>query len=137
VETVDPARLKNVEIFSSLTDEERVEIATWLEIEDYPAGKAIIHDTASGYVFFVLDEGQVRAERAGTVLEVLQPGSVFGEMAILNPDGHRTADVVAETAVRVFSMFGTRFRQLQLEHPAIAERLRQLAQDRADRLAGS
>jgi len=133
VDTVDPALLKDVDLFRSLDDEGRAALAPWLEAEDYPAGKAIVRDDDAGYAFFVLVEGQVRAEHEGKVLEVLNPGSVFGEMAILG-DGHRKASVVAETPVRVLSMFGTRFRQMQAAHPEVAARLEELARERAARV---
>ena len=134
---MDPDRLKDVELFSTLDDAERAHLATWLEVEDYPAGKAIVRDEAAGYAFFIIDEGQVHAEHEGRVLEALGPGSVFGEMAMFAPDGHRAATVVADTPVRAFSMFGTRFRQMQIELPAVAARIEQLARERAARLQGS
>ena len=50
-----------------------------------------------------------RASRAPRSVSC-SPGDVFGEMAFFS-DGRRTADVFADTEVRVFAMFGTRFRR--------------------------
>jgi CRP-like cAMP-binding protein len=55
---------------------------------------------------------------------VLGPGEVLGELAILG-DGLRKAAAVAETDVRMFSMFGTHFREMQAAVPIVDERLRQ------------
>ena len=46
---MDPARLKDVELFSPLDDAERAHLATWLEVEEYPAGKAIVRDEAAQF----------------------------------------------------------------------------------------
>ena len=67
--------------------------------------------TQHGYALFVLDEGRARAELNGQVLEQLEPGAVFGEVAFFAPNSWRSATVVAETHIRVFSMFGTHFRE--------------------------
>jgi len=56
---------------------------------------------------------------------------VFGEMAFFAPDSRRNADVMAETPVRVFTMFGTHFREMQVEMPEVAARLEQLIEERA------
>jgi CRP-like cAMP-binding protein len=87
----------------------------------------------AGYVFFILEAGRAHAEIDGQVMEVLDPGSVFGEIAFFNPDGRRTATIVADTPVRVWSMFGTSFREMQLELPAVAGRIEALARERSAR----
>ena len=45
-------------------------------------------------------------------------------------DGHRRAEIVADTDVRVFSMFGTHFRQMQTTMPGVVSRLDALAAER-------
>jgi CRP-like cAMP-binding protein len=130
----DPDRLKAVDLFQSLDDSERATLASWLEVEELSADGPLLRADTSGYAFFVLDEGRARAELDGVVLEVLEPGAVFGEMAFFAPDGHRTATIVPETPLRVFSMFGTRFRQMQQELPTVAARLQQLVEKRAARV---
>ena len=55
---------------------------------------------------------------------------MFGEIALVG-EGLRTADVFADTEVRVIAMFGTRFRELQMLAPEVAERLDAIARDRA------
>ncbi|HTW20068.1 MAG TPA: cyclic nucleotide-binding domain-containing protein [Mycobacteriales bacterium] len=130
----DPARLASVELFQDLSDEDREHLAAWMEVEEIPAGHVMLREHTSGYAFFILDEGRAHAEADGKVLEVLEPGAVFGEMAFFAPDGERTATIVPETPLRVYTMFGTRFRQMQQELPEVASRLRQIVETRADRL---
>jgi CRP-like cAMP-binding protein len=59
----------------------------------------------------------------------LGPGDVFGELALLG-DGSRHADVVAVTDLRVLSMFGTHFREMQATLPAVETGLERLADER-------
>lgn len=126
----DPLRLANVPLFQGLGPEELAKIAEWLEVEEYAPGQLPVRGQEHGYAFFILDEGQAHAEVNGQVTEVLQPGGVFGEIAFFVRDGRRTATIVADTPLRVFSMFGTRFRQLQSEMPAVAARIEALATER-------
>ena len=52
-----------------------------------------------------------------------------GELALLG-DGRRHADVIAVTDVRVLSMFGPHFREMQSTMPAIEAGLERLADER-------
>jgi CRP-like cAMP-binding protein len=45
-------------------------------------------------------------------------------------DGRRSADVVAVGDVRIYSMFGTHFREVQEAMPEVAARIRELAESR-------
>jgi CRP-like cAMP-binding protein len=128
----EPNKLTRVPLFASLTDEERERVAAWFEVEEHDAGSHIVHEGSPGYGFFVLDGGDVRIEHAGGEVGRLGPGDVFGELALLG-DGRRHADVVAVTDVRVLSMFGTHFREMQTMMPSLEAGLERLADDRLAR----
>lgn len=127
----DPTRLAASPLFDALTDDQREQLAPWFEFREYDAGKVPLHHDQLGYVFYVIDDGKARAELDGRVLNVLGPGDVFGEIAFFNEDGRRTADIVAETPLRVWAMFGTQFREMQLTLPDVAARLEEIAQARS------
>src|SRR6266516_1688389 len=110
----DPDRLLRVPLFAGLSVDER---------------KRLAREGASDYEFFVLDEGTVRVVHEGRTLRELGPGDVFGEVAFFR-EGRRSADVVAETNVRVLSMFGSRFRKMQISMPEVAARLQDLVRER-------
>ena len=131
----DWERLRTVPLFADLSDVDLRRIASWMEVEQFPAGKTLAREGQSGYEFWVVDEGNIRIEHEGEVIAVLGPGDVLGELAILG-DGKRKAAGVAETDVRIFSMFGTRFREMQIAVPAVAERLRQESVARLLELSG-
>ncbi|HEV8089361.1 MAG TPA: cyclic nucleotide-binding domain-containing protein [Actinomycetota bacterium] len=112
----EPEDLQRVPLFAALTDDERAQVATWFEIQEHDAGERIVHEGSPGYGFFVLDDGEVRIEHDGHEVGRLSPGDVFGELALLG-DGRRHADVIAVTDVRVLSLFGTHFREMQSTMP--------------------
>ena len=131
MESPDPAQLALVPLFKGLTNEQLQRLSGWMEVKHFDSGSSPVRASSHGYAFFVLCEGRVRVERDGQILERLEPGAVFGEMAFFAPDSRRNADVMAETPVRVFTMFGTHFREMQVEMPEVAARLEQLIEERA------
>jgi len=100
-----------------------------VRVQEHEAGERIVHEGSPGYWFYVLADGEVRIEHGGREVGRLEPGDVFGELAPLG-DGRRHADVIAVTDVRVLSMFGTHFREMQSTMPAIEAGLERLADDR-------
>jgi CRP/FNR family transcriptional regulator, cyclic AMP receptor protein len=126
----DPDRLALVSLFSGLSVNDRTRLASWMDVEDFDAGRRLTEQGAFDYAFFVLEQGRVRVEQGGTTIASLGPGDVFGEMAFFG-DGRRNADVVAETAGRVLVMFGTRFREMQASMPDVAVQLQNLVGTRS------
>jgi CRP-like cAMP-binding protein len=130
---VSGERLRQIPLFAELSDADRARLAEWFTEDEVAAGHHFVYEGSAGYMFFVLEEGTVAVTQGGDVVARLGPGDVFGEMAFFG-DGHRRADVVAETRVRVLIMFGTRFRELQMELPDVAAELERLVLQRAREL---
>jgi CRP/FNR family transcriptional regulator, cyclic AMP receptor protein len=125
----EPERLRQAPFFEGLDADELERIASWLDVEEHAAGALLTHEGRASYAFFILESGDARVEQDGAELRRLGPGDVFGEIAMLG-DGRRSADVVAVDDVRIYSMFGTRFREMQKAMPEVAARLRELAESR-------
>jgi CRP-like cAMP-binding protein len=126
----DPDQLLRVPILAGLSSDERKRLASWLDVEEFAEGTYLARAGATEYQFLILDQGRARVEREGHTVGRLERGDVFGEMAFFG-DGRRSADVVAETFVRVLVMYGSRFRQMQASMPDIASRLEELARLRS------
>ena len=126
---VDPARLRDLPLFSELAEAERVHLGAYAEFKTSDPGDVFIHEGASGYTFFVILEGTVDVDRGGELIETLGPGDFFGEMAILG-SGRRNATVTASTRVELLVLFGTVFRTMESEHPDVAERIRRKVAER-------
>jgi CRP-like cAMP-binding protein len=114
-----PDDLLAVPLFASLSDTERADLAEWFDDKPTSAGVRLTGEGAAGYSFFVLLDGTAEVTADGRKLADLGPGEFFGEIAILG-DGRRSATVTTSSAGRVLVMFGTDFRRLQQERPAIA-----------------
>jgi CRP-like cAMP-binding protein len=125
----DPADLGSLPLFESLADADLREIAGWFEVRSVDEGKPVTMEGASGYNFFVIQEGTASVSREGTVLRTLGRGDFFGELAILD-SGRRTADVVATSPLKLVVMFGTDFRRLQDRLPDVAGRIQDAAESR-------
>ena len=125
----DPDRLREIPLFEGIGTDQLEQVASWFDVEEHPAGTRLTRAGASGYAFFILEEGHARVEVDGVAVNQLRAGDVFGEMAFF-ADGRRTADVFADTEVRVLAMFGTRFDQLLALAPEVADRLETLARRR-------
>jgi signal-transduction protein with cAMP-binding, CBS, and nucleotidyltransferase domain len=128
----DSAALKTVPLFSGLTDAQLQRLASWLEVDEYDAKRPPARHHQSGYMFYIVAEGSAHCDVEGQTFGTLKPGDVFGEMAFFEPDGRRVADIVPDPWIRVFSMFGTRFREMQKELPEVAARLEGLFKERAE-----
>ena len=137
MDSPDPNRLALVLLFAGLSHDQLTRLAGWMSVEQFDVGESPIRASQHGYAFFVLDQGRARVEVDGQVLEELEPGAVFGEMAIFAPHSRRNATVVAETPIRVFSLFGTHFRVMQTDMPVVAARLERLFEERAARTGGT
>ena len=121
---VAPAELASIPLFASLSEAEREQVAGWFEPRTAPERCTLAGEAASGYCFFVLAEGQAAVSSNGSQLATLGPGDFFGEIAILG-DGRRSATITTTTPVRLLVMFGSEFRRLQDDHPAVARQLEQ------------
>ena len=119
---VAPAELASIPLFASLSEPERTQVAGWFEPRTAPEGVTLAGEGATGYCFYVLVEGHAAVSSNGAQLATLGPGDFFGEIAILG-DGRRSATVTTTTPVRLLVMFGSEFRRLQEDHPAIARQL--------------
>jgi putative two-component system response regulator len=95
---VDPPELAAVELFASLPQPALADLARHAQIRSYEAGSTIFEEGDHGDCMHVLRSGAVKVVRPShdedVVLDVLGPGKVFGELAVLN-SSPRTATLVA------------------------------------------
>jgi putative two-component system response regulator len=95
---VDPPELAAVELFESLPPAALADLSRHAQTCTYAAGTTIFEEGDHGDCLHVLRSGAVKVVRpshdADVVLDVLGPGKVFGELAVLN-SSPRTATLVA------------------------------------------
>lgn len=129
---MDPARLKTIPLFASLSEREREQVAHWADEVDVAEGKHLIDEGQFGYEFFVIEEGNAQVRHGDQTIAQLGPGDFFGEIALIE-EQRRTASVIATSPMRAIVMFGRDFRQMESKLPEVAARIRQAVEDRKDR----
>src|SRR5215471_414291 len=115
--------LVGIPLFDTLEADERATLAPWFEIEEVSPGVRLTGEGATGYSFFVLQEGTATVSIDNIEVRTLGAGDFFGELALLG-EGRRTATVTTESPSKVLVLFGTEFRKLQQEFPELAEQIR-------------
>jgi CRP-like cAMP-binding protein len=119
---VSPERLQAVPLFSTLSAEELAALGGRFEARQVRAGTRLTTEGASGYTFFVIEDGMFEVEQNGSLVGTLGPGDFFGETAIISGD-RRNATVTAASEADLLVLFGTDFRILERDWPAIAGKI--------------
>lgn len=120
--------LGRVELFSSLDKKELQALEKACQERTYKAGTTIIKQGDTGVGLYMISSGHVRIllarspDRAEEDLGTYGPGSVLGEMALLD-DLPRSASVVAIEDVIALLLPVWEFRTVVRNHPEIALKL--------------
>jgi CRP-like cAMP-binding protein len=118
--------LSNIELFRSLTDDERDEVATRLINAPFIRGEAITQQGAQAHWLYIMTEGEadVRVAMDGTTKKVgsLRGGDYFGEMGLMTGEP-RTATVVAQSDVRCYRLSKEAFESILRRRPEMAEEI--------------
>jgi hypothetical protein len=121
--------LAQVPLLAGLDPAEMRKVAAAFKQRRFRAGETVTKEGAGAAACFVIDSGSAAVTVQGAQRATLGPGDFFGEVAILG-DGRRSATVTTTSPARVLVLFGTEFRRLEQEHPAIAEQLQAAMQQR-------
>jgi len=116
--------LKNFILFSEMSEEELTKIVELLESKTYPDGATIFFEGDEGDRVYFVKEGKVKAfkctpEGDEQILEIIQPGDVFGEVVLFGIDRY-PATTIALGEVKVDILSRDRFRNYFNSNPQIA-----------------
>ena len=125
------SRLRAFNWFAELNDEELAEISLICQELSVESGTVIFQQGQVGNEVFLMEEGSVAIYLEGAdeskFLAVLEAPTVFGEMAIVNPERVRTASVKALTNLRLLSIPATPFVSFLGRFPTQRDKLRRVA----------
>jgi len=97
--------LRKLEFFGDFSDAELWEVARISTWRAAVAGEPIMKEGESGDFFCILADGEVKVTKRGKLLNILNAGECFGEMAYLaKSEGLRGADVTVLSAARIISI---------------------------------
>jgi CRP/FNR family transcriptional regulator, cyclic AMP receptor protein len=99
------------------------------EGKHYTAGQTIIEAGTNGATMYVVLDGEVEIHIGGQEPSVGGPGTIFGEMALIDDDP-RSATVIAKTDCRLLEIDHRRFESLVAETPYFALEVMHVMADR-------
>jgi len=102
------------------------------DIRSFKQGETIFNDGDPGDCMFVVVEGAVEIQLAGTVVERLDPGGLFGEMALIDGQA-RSATAVAAADCNLAAINEKRFLRLVEITPRFALQVMQVITERLRR----
>lgn len=127
-------------LLASLAEEDRRRVLSQATRRKFARNEVVFHEGDPAHSLHFLAKGRV-AFRIVTpfgetaTLDIVGPGVAFGELALLEPDGIRSATVVALEPVETLALHRTEFEKMSRDHPdtyrllaiALAQRVRELS----------
>ncbi len=116
--------LRNVPIFTDLSDSDLTKIATKMVSREYEKGQIILLEESMGETFFIITRGTVKVTRLSddgreVILAILGESDFFGEMSLLDGEG-RSANIVANENAEVMTLSRRDFLECLESYPKIA-----------------
>lgn len=126
--------MKKIDVFSEMSSEEMEELSELTRMQDVPKGKPLYFPGDTSDTVFMLKKGRVRISRMDRdgheiTLAILEPGEIFGEMALTGEDERKSR---AETLEKSFICLISRDRFLRFleDHPELNFRITRLMGER-------
>jgi len=116
--------LRNVPIFTDLSDSDLTKISTKMVSREYEKGQIILLEESMGETFFIITQGAVKVTRLSAdgrevILAILGESDFFGEMSLLDGEG-RSANIVANEDAKVLTLSRNDFLDCLESYPKIA-----------------
>jgi small-conductance mechanosensitive channel/CRP-like cAMP-binding protein len=131
--------LKGMELFKSLTDQEREHLADHLIFAPFGKGELVTHKGNVAHWLYILFSGsvdiQITEGHETRVLTSIHAPGFFGEMGMMTGEP-RAADVVAKTDAQCYRLDKEGFQEIMLARPELAKEMsKTMAERRAELVA--
>ncbi len=111
--------LRSIEIFQPLSDDDLLDLATLLVLEDYNWGFPILQKGDPASNLFIIISGKVEVmDEDGVTLAEMGRGEVFGEMSLLSGD-RVTTTIMAMEPCQIATLSQKNFRHVLNRFPAL------------------
>jgi CRP-like cAMP-binding protein len=118
--------LQRVDLFHTLTDEERRELAARLRVAPFVRGEAMTRQGATAHWLYIMTKGDAEVRitvddsRLSEKVATLHAGDFFGEMGLMT-GVPRSATVIAQTDAECYRLDKDAFNDILRRRPEIAE----------------
>jgi len=111
--------LRTIDIFQPLSDDDLLDLATLLKLDDYNWGFPILQKGDPASNLFIIIDGRVEVmDDDGVTLAEMARGDVFGEMSLLSGD-RVTTTIMAMEPCQIASLSQKNFRHVLNRFPAL------------------
>ena len=111
--------LKSIDIFSQISENDLLNVATQLSEINYAKNSTIIKQDEIGTSMYIIVRGKVDVIIDGNTVATLDEKSIFGELAALDPEP-RSATIKALEDTHVFKISSVVLYNLISEYPNVA-----------------
>jgi CRP-like cAMP-binding protein len=112
--------LQRVPLFAKMKRKELDRLAKEMQDRTFAAGSTAVVEGEGGVGFFIVLDGAATVTVGGREIRKLGVGDWFGEMALLQASGKRTATVTADTDLTCVGMTSWAFKSFLAGHPDAA-----------------
>jgi CRP/FNR family cyclic AMP-dependent transcriptional regulator len=123
---MDPNRLREIPIFSHLSDEEAKRLAAFATETSVAEGQILMKQGDYSTELIGIQEGTADVIRDGKTIASLKEGDLIGEMGLLEREP-RNADVIATSPMRVMKLTHWEIRRMSEE---TLERIQEIVEQR-------
>jgi CRP/FNR family cyclic AMP-dependent transcriptional regulator len=111
---MDPNRLKQIPIFSRLSDEEANRLAAFATETSVAEGQILMKQGDYSTELIAIEEGSADVIQDGQKIASLKDGDLIGEMGLIERE-QRNADVIATSPMRVMKLTHWEIRRMSEE----------------------
>ena len=115
--------LRDVPLFSGLSDDALRELGTWINEVKVTDGKQLVEEGDYAYDLFVIEDGTAEVTRDGSPVAELGPGEFFGEMGVLGEEGRRNATVIAKSPMKLLTLSHWDVDRMRKKAPEMVDQL--------------
>jgi CRP/FNR family cyclic AMP-dependent transcriptional regulator len=114
--------LKNVPMFSNLSQRHLREIGKHADQVKVEAGRVLAQQEKKGWEFIFIVDGKARVEKDGKIIRRLSEGDFFGEISLIDGEP-RTATVISDTDMTLLVVNKTSFDHLLDKIPGLQRKI--------------
>lgn len=127
------SRLGEIGLFANLSIGQRRMLARVVEELEAAEGETIMREGDLGYEVLILEQGTAEVCQGGSRINVVGPGDVLGELAVLAVGGPRSATVVATSPLRAIVLTAHFMREVHERMPAVGAEIDRAAAEHRGR----